>query len=141
MLRAIAPPAADAEEGLRRVPRLAPRPDGRIQCGDSRARLLRQHNPAHLDLLSLGSPVTGPVTALEPFRIANRYGLFAVMTRGRYEIEFQGSQDGQNWVDLSVPLQAAGSIEGPRHLRTLPAAASTGTCGSRRLVRGARIRL
>src|SRR5579863_9337890 len=42
-------------------------------------------------------PVT-PVTALEPFRIANRYGLFAVMTRGRYEIEFQGSNDGHNWV-------------------------------------------
>jgi lipase maturation factor 1 len=41
---------------------------------------------------------TSPVSALEPFRIANRYGLFAVMTRGRYEIEFQGSQDGQNWV-------------------------------------------
>jgi hypothetical protein len=40
---------------------------------------------------------TTPVEALEPFRIANRYGLFAVMTRGRYEIEFQGSQDGQNW--------------------------------------------
>jgi hypothetical protein len=39
-----------------------------------------------------------PLTALEPFRIANQYGLFAVMTRGRYEIEFQGSQDGQNWV-------------------------------------------
>jgi len=41
---------------------------------------------------------TAPVVALEPFRIANRYGLFAVMTRGRYEIEFQGSNDGQNWV-------------------------------------------
>jgi len=40
---------------------------------------------------------TWPVAALEPFRIANRYGLFAVMTRGRYEIEFQGSNDGQNW--------------------------------------------
>lgn len=40
---------------------------------------------------------TSPVTALEPFRIANRYGLFAVMTRGRYEIEFQGSNDGQQW--------------------------------------------
>jgi len=39
-----------------------------------------------------------PVTALEPFRIANRYGLFAVMTRARYEIEFQGSYDGQNWI-------------------------------------------
>jgi hypothetical protein len=41
---------------------------------------------------------TTPVVALEPFRIADRYGLFAVMTRGRYEIEFQGSADGQNWV-------------------------------------------
>ena len=39
-----------------------------------------------------------PVTALEPFRVANQYGLFAVMTRGRYEIEFQGSADGQNWI-------------------------------------------
>jgi hypothetical protein len=41
---------------------------------------------------------TTPVSALEPFRIANRYGLFAVMTRGRYEIEFQGSDDGQTWL-------------------------------------------
>jgi lipase maturation factor 1 len=41
---------------------------------------------------------TTPVSALEPFRIANRYGLFAVMTRGRYEIEFQGSDDGQTWI-------------------------------------------
>jgi hypothetical protein len=41
---------------------------------------------------------TAPIMALEPFRIANRYGLFAVMTRGRYEIEFQGSDDGKTWV-------------------------------------------
>lgn len=40
---------------------------------------------------------TSPIVALEPFRIANRYGLFAVMTSRRYEIEFQGSIDGQNW--------------------------------------------
>jgi hypothetical protein len=40
---------------------------------------------------------TAPITLLEPFRIANQYGLFAVMTVGRYEIEFQGSDDGQNW--------------------------------------------
>ncbi|MGC1450810.1 MAG: lipase maturation factor family protein [Candidatus Sulfotelmatobacter sp.] len=39
-----------------------------------------------------------PIAALEPFRIANRYGLFGIMTRGRYEIEFQGSEDGKNWV-------------------------------------------
>ena len=38
-----------------------------------------------------------PMIALEPFRIANQYGLFAVMTRGRYEIEFQRSSDGTNW--------------------------------------------
>jgi hypothetical protein len=39
-----------------------------------------------------------PVQVLEPFRIANRYGLFAYMTRARYEIEFQGSNDGQVWI-------------------------------------------
>ena len=38
------------------------------------------------------------VTLLDPFRIANRYGLFAVMTRERYEIEFQGTYDGVTWV-------------------------------------------
>jgi hypothetical protein len=41
---------------------------------------------------------TSPVVLLEPFRIANRYGLFERMTRGRYEIEFQGSNDGQTWI-------------------------------------------
>ena len=38
-----------------------------------------------------------PITALDPFRIANRYGLFEVMTHARYEIEFQGSQNGIEW--------------------------------------------
>jgi hypothetical protein len=38
-----------------------------------------------------------PIRALEPFRIADRYGLFAVMTRQRYEIEFQGTLDGKSW--------------------------------------------
>src|SRR6266700_604644 len=45
----------------------------------------------------VGLPTT-PVSAMEPFRIANRYGLFEMMTRGRYEIEFQGSDDGQTWL-------------------------------------------
>ncbi len=40
---------------------------------------------------------TSPVAALEPFRVANQYGLFAVMTRARFEIEFQGSPDGRHW--------------------------------------------
>jgi lipase maturation factor 1 len=56
---------------------------------------------AELIAMPLGgmSPVFGfPVRLLDPFRIANQYGLFAVMTRGRYEIEFQGSDDGNQWV-------------------------------------------
>jgi lipase maturation factor 1 len=56
---------------------------------------------------------TFPVAALEPFRIANRYGLFAVMTRGRYEIEFQGSNDGQNWTPYSFRYKPQALNEPP----------------------------
>jgi hypothetical protein len=46
-----------------------------------------------------GGPLALPSEALAPFRIANRYGLFATMTPARYEIEFQGSADGgATWV-------------------------------------------
>jgi hypothetical protein len=38
-----------------------------------------------------------PARWLEPFRVANQFGLFAVMTPDRYEIEFQGSPDGKTW--------------------------------------------
>ena len=41
---------------------------------------------------------------LSPFRLAENYGLFAVMTRARYEIEFQGTRDGKTLDRLSVPL-------------------------------------
>jgi hypothetical protein len=57
----------------------------------------------------IGLPLRGiplpeaPIRVLDPFRIANQYGLFAVMTRGRYEIEFQGSEDGSNW--LAYPFR------------------------------------
>jgi hypothetical protein len=54
-----------------------------------------------VELIWMFSPLplpTEPVAVLEPFRIANRYGLFGIMTRGRYEIEFQGSNDGETWV-------------------------------------------
>jgi len=55
-----------------------------------------------------------PVVALEPFRIANRYGLFAVMTRGRYEIEFQGSDDGQSWLPYHFRYKPQELQEPPR---------------------------
>jgi len=57
---------------------------------DTTAEMIR------LPIRSIPLPTT-PIALLEPFRIANQYGLFAVMTRGRYEIEFQGSNDGTNW--------------------------------------------
>ena len=50
-----------------------------------------------LPLRGIPLPTT-PISMLDPFRIANQYGLFAVMTRGRYEIEFQGSNDGSTWI-------------------------------------------
>ena len=57
---------------------------------------------------------TAPIAALEPFRIANQYGLFAVMTRGRYEIEFQGSNDGQNWTSYLFRYKPQALNEAPR---------------------------
>jgi hypothetical protein len=55
-----------------------------------------------------------PIVALEPLRIANQYGLFAVMTRGRYEIEFQGSNDGQNWIAYPFRYKPQALNEPPR---------------------------
>jgi hypothetical protein len=69
-----------------------------------------------VELIWMFSPLplpTEPVAALEPFRIANRYGLFGVMTRGRYEIEFQGSEDGKNWTAYPFRFK-------PQDLRTPP---------------------
>jgi hypothetical protein len=57
---------------------------------------------------------TSPVVALEPFRIANQYGLFAVMTRDRYEIEFQGSDDGVNWTAYPFHYKPQALNEAPR---------------------------
>ncbi len=35
--------------------------------------------------------------AVAPFRVVNSYGLFAVMTKRRPEILFEGSRDGENY--------------------------------------------
>jgi hypothetical protein len=46
-----------------------------------------------LFLFGARGPLSWPERAIAQFRIANRYGLFAVMTTGRWEIEFQASLD------------------------------------------------
>jgi len=55
-----------------------------------------------------------PLAWLDPFRVANQYGLFAVMTRGRYEIEFQGSNDGTNWTPYLFRNKPQALNEAPR---------------------------
>jgi hypothetical protein len=52
-----------------------------------------------LSMLTGAEPLpTGPVRVLQPFRFANDFGLFGVMTRDRFEIEFEGSRDGRSWI-------------------------------------------
>jgi hypothetical protein len=57
---------------------------------------------------------SAPLALLEPFRIANQYGLFAVMTPHRYEIEFQGSNDGQTWMAYPFRYKPQDVHERPR---------------------------
>ena len=54
-----------------------------------------------------------PNRLLAPFRIANGYGLFAVMTPARYEIEFQGSYDGRAWVPYRFRNKPQDILERP----------------------------
>ncbi len=55
-----------------------------------------------------------PVRALYPFRIANDFGLFGRMTSARYEIEFQGSRDGQTWVTYPFRFKPQDISKPPR---------------------------
>lgn len=55
-----------------------------------------------------------PVAVLDPFRVANRYGLFGRMTWKRYEIEFQGSDDGTNWSVYGFRNKPQELAEAPR---------------------------
>jgi lipase maturation factor 1 len=57
---------------------------------------------------------TEPIAALEPFRITNRYGLFGRMTWKRYEIEFQGSDDGSHWTPYPFRNKPQDPAEAPR---------------------------
>lgn len=59
------------------------------------------------------SILAAPATLLAPFRIANAYGLFGVMTEGRYEIEFQGSRDGVTWTPYPFRYKPQNPLERP----------------------------
>ncbi len=62
---------------------------------------------------SIPLPVT-PVQVLARWRIANEYGLFGSMTRARYEIEFQGSEDdGKTWRTYPFKFKPQAPAEAP----------------------------
>ena len=67
-----------------------------------------------IPLRTIPGILQAPVTLLDPFRIANQYGLFAVMTRNRYEVEFQGSNDDQNWTAYPFRNKPQAINEPPR---------------------------
>ena len=68
-----------------------------------------------INMISPNNPLPHtPVQLLEPLRIANQYGLFATMTHGRYEIEFQGSDDGVHWTPYSFRYKPQALSERPR---------------------------
>ena len=59
------------------------------------------------------TPLALPVVAVEPARIANAYGLFAVMTESRYELEFQATRDGVTWVPYRYRFKPQDLNEAP----------------------------
>ena len=50
---------------------------------------------------------------VEPFRIANGYGLFRVMTKDRREIEIEGSADGIDWVPYEFKWKPGDVMRAP----------------------------
>lgn len=55
-----------------------------------------------------------PAKLLAPFRVGNAYGLFAVMTEARYELEFQATTDGVTWVPYRFRYKPQDVDEAPR---------------------------
>ena len=56
-----------------------------------------------LGVLVFFAPRSPPARLVAPFRVVNNYGLFAVMTRARFELELQGTRDGRTW--LAYPFR------------------------------------
>jgi hypothetical protein len=71
-----------------------------------------------LDLLRVRLPGSDPVRraarTLSPFVMANRYGLFAVMTTSRPEIIMEGSTDGIAWLPYQFKYKAGDLSERPK---------------------------
>jgi hypothetical protein len=60
------------------------------------------------------APVRTTLAAVQPFRLANAYGLFTVMTKRRAEISVEGSADGQTWRRYEFRWKPGDPQEAPR---------------------------
>lgn len=56
------------------------------------------------------------LNAVAPFHLANRYGIFAVMTRERYEIVIEGSEDGKRWQEYTFKYKPSEITRRPRRI-------------------------
>ena len=70
---------------------------------------------------SAGQPLTRPIlgsveAAIDPFHMVNGYGLFAVMTTERREIEIEGSNDGEQWTPYRFRWKPDDVHEAPRQV-------------------------
>jgi hypothetical protein len=65
------------------------------------------------DLRQIGA-VNAVTRAFEPFRLANHYGLFAVMTTERPEIVIEGSRDGVEWRAYEFRYKPGDPMRAPR---------------------------
>ncbi|SPE56593.1 conserved membrane hypothetical protein [Verrucomicrobia bacterium] len=59
-------------------------------------------------------PIVRAIDLLEPFRLVNSYGLFAVMTTTRAEIIIEGSEDGLNWQAYDFKWKSGDLTRAPR---------------------------
>jgi lipase maturation factor 1 len=72
---------------------------------------------AHLQQTFTGKvilPLREAIRYTAPLNIVNTYGLFAVMTTVRNEIEIEGSDDGQRWLAYELPYKPRDIQQAPR---------------------------
>ena len=72
------------------------------------ARIYENYRP------DLPRPLETMAHYVSPFQVVNSYGLFAVMTTSRIEIEVQGSDDGQEWRTYEFPYKPGDVSRAPR---------------------------
>lgn len=53
---------------------------------------------------------------IAPFHLVNRYGIFAMMTKDRYEIVIEGSEDGQIWKEYLFKYKPSEITRRPRRI-------------------------